>query len=522
MAKGKKTGGRDFQPGNDFGQGRPPVPEDLKHSRSLNRIQFERTLNKYVHLTGREISQALENAESNSILEMIVAKILDKAFNEGDTRRLEFVLERLIGKPQPQPEGMIQNDKTFVSHVKSFEEFCEDSGYPSPYPKQIEMMEFTINDPDEKPRIILGAPGYGKTDYCVILGVSYKIYKNWKEGLHLNRETADTTLLMTKSTERNTAICKEVSDVLTVNGVPLEKNNSRSIRVEGLQGKEDSLSTITVKAVSLRGRHPKRAIMEDVVTEDDTSEAARTIAEKKYSELVKRTKNIAIVGQPAHHYDLYAKLRPLLKKLEIPHGQIPELDHDLDAMKLAGVDPGSIEMSYHLKIPAEGSAIFSQIKFIDKMSHGDSVAFIDPSDGGDYTAVTIFRGIGSHIHFEGHCWKKAWYLCLDDMVPILKAKSVRRLCFETNKHGEQPIDQLRELFKKMNFPCGVSGKFSDSNKHAVIKAAGSISHLLHLSKESSQLYTDQVVKYEYKAKFDDAPDSLARGLEWLGLISGKK
>jgi hypothetical protein len=45
--------------------------------------------------------------------------------------------------------------------------------------------------------------------------------------------------------------------------------------------------------------------------------------------------------------------------------------------------------------------------------------------------------------------------------------------------------------------------------------------LIHLSKESDSQYLDQVVQYEYKAKHDDAPDSLASCLQWIGLIRGK-
>lgn len=54
------------------------------------------------------------------------------------------------------------------------------------------------------------------------------------------------------------------------------------------------------------------------------------------------------------------------------------------------------------------------------------------------------------------------------------------------------------------------------------RTAGSYAHQLYLSKQSDRSYTDHVVKYEYGAKFDDAPDSLARGLEWLGLLKVKK
>jgi hypothetical protein len=259
--------------------------------------------------------------------------------------------------------------------------------------------------------------------------------------------------------------------------------------------------------------------MDDPVSEDDTSESQRTLVKKKYDEAYKLCKNICIIGQPVHRDDLYAELRPILKKMEVPHGMIPELDADLEAMKLAGIDPVSISMSYHLKIPTEGQAIFGDLQRIDSLPKGNTVAYIDPSDGGDYTAVTVFMKYFDGIAVEGRTWKKAWFLCLDELIPYLVSKGVRKLAFETNATGSQPIIQLRQALAQ--YQMGVVGMHSTSNKHAVIQAAGSYSHMIHLSLESDKVYTDQVTKYEYKAKHDDAPDSLARGLVWLGLIRDK-
>ncbi len=97
MAKGTKTGGRDFQNGNPGGPGRPKVPEEMKSARKLNRLEFERILNKYIHLNRLEINEVIKSAEL-PMIEMIVAKILAFAFNEGDQKRTEFVLDRLIGR----------------------------------------------------------------------------------------------------------------------------------------------------------------------------------------------------------------------------------------------------------------------------------------------------------------------------------------------------------------------------------------------------------------------------------------
>jgi hypothetical protein len=390
---------------------------------------------------------------------------------------------------------------------KSFEDFCEAAGYPRPFAKQIEMMKFGIEETE--PRLLLGARGYGKTDYVVILGTAFDLYVN---------PLTSTTLIMSKSKERNAAMIKEIENACLKNGVFFEKATSSCLRVTGLHGKDHSVSAVTIKTVSLRGRHPKRVILDDPVTEDDTSEATRLLVEKKWNEVNKLVSNVLIIGQPAHRYDLYAKLRPLLKKMEVVHGSIPELDHDLEAQRLAGVDEASIQASYFLNILSEGSTPFDSVKYLDKFPIGDSaVAFVDPShEGGDFTALTIVRSHFQGIAVVGFVWKKAWNHCLDEIVQKLSTYHVKKLAFETNALGDQPVIMLRQAFGG-----GVVGRRTVTNKHSRIMAAGAYAHLIHLSKESSPQYIDQVIQYEYKSKHDDAPDSLASALEWIGLIRGK-
>lgn len=441
-------------------------------------------------------------------LKKIQFKIAESG-GQGAAAMAIFLGKTILGQsdlPKPPEINPIKS-----TYIKSFEQYCHDSGYPKPYPKQIEMMNFVIADDDE-PRLLLGARGYGKTDIPEIMGVSYDIYCKYMRGEFTSY------LIVTKSRGRSSAIVSEMANALLANGVELETHNATSIRVKGQVGKDDTIEAFSLK-MGMRSRHPKCIIMDDPVNEDDTSEAQRLLVKKKYDEAYKLCKNIVIIGQPAHKHDLYSELRPILKKMEVPHGSIPELDADLEAMKLAGIDPISISMSYHLKIPAEGVAIFGDLKYIDSLPRGNTVAYIDPSDGGDYTAVTIFMKYFDGIAIEGRAWKKAWFLCLDEMIPYLVSRGVKKLAFETNATGSQPIIQLRQALAQ--YQMGVVGIHSTSNKHAVIQAAGSYSHMIHLSLESDKVYTDQVTKYEYKAKHDDAPDSLARGLVWLGLIRDK-
>lgn len=414
---------------------------------------------------------------------------------------------------QPAPPEKTQPVDNSKPIKKTFGQFCLDSGYPEPFEKQIEMMNFGMHE--TATRLLLGSRGYGKTDYVTVLGVAYDIYCDWFDSHMENRPPTATNLIISKSKTRNSSMINEIATALVKNGVTLEKENASCIRVAGLIGKDDTVEALPLKA-SFRGRHPKLIVMDDPVTEEDTSEAQRKLVKKKYDEAYKLCKNICIIGQPAHAFDLYAELRDILKKLEVPHGSIPQLDADLEAMRLAGIDAKSIEMSYHLRVPVDGSTPFSKIKYIDQFPVGDSVAFIDPSEGGDYTAISVVKSHFNGVVVEGYAWQRAWYHCIDELTEIVKRLGVKKVAFETNKFGNQPVFQLREAWKSMQI--GVVGKHSDSNKHAIIMNAGSYSHLIHLSKKSQKIYTSLVVQYEYGAKFDDPPDSLARCLEWIGLI----
>jgi hypothetical protein len=261
--------------------------------------------------------------------------------------------------------------------------------------------------------------------------------------------------------------------------------------------------------------------MDDPVTDEDVSEATRKQVERKYNESHKLTSNILIIGQPAHAHDLYAKLRNVIKKMEVPHGTIPELDHDLEAQRLAGVDEKSIQASYFLKIVSDGNAPFEKINYLDQFPAGDSVALLDPSHKGkDHSALSIVRQHFQGVAVVGFAKQRAWNHWLDDIVPKLVQFKVKKIAIECNGLGDQPVLMLRQLLKDKGI--GVVGVDSTDNKHARIMAAGAYAHLLHVSKQSDRAYIDQLVQYEYGAEPDDSPDSLATCLKWIGLIRGKQ
>lgn len=525
MAKGKKTGGRDFQPGHKFSKGRPRgklIPLEVREIRGEAKVELEALIIEMMGMTEEELN-GIAGGPTATMAEKMIASVIIKTINRGDVFRFAFLLDRIIGKPEAAilpPTVVAPTDGGGVIDVEAkmtFEQFCENAGYPQPFLKQLEMKEFVFDNPKQDPRLILGARGYGKTDYITILGVAYQIYLNSHE---------DTTLIVTKSRDRNASILSEIRTACEKNGVTFERANASRLRVEGLIGKDDSVSAVTIKSVSLRGRHPKRVILDDPVTPDDNSEATRKQVKRIYDEIVKLTKNVSIIGQPVHKLDLYQNLRPLVQKMEVPYGSIPELDADLEAQRMAGVDEASIQASYFLNIVSDGATPFENIKYIDEMPiepGKNTVAFIDPAFGGtDYTAITIMCGYMQGVAVVGFAWQRSWEHCLDEIVELCERYNVGRMAFETNKTGEQPLDVIRTALKVRNLRLGLVGIWSNTNKHSRIMAAGTYAHLIHLCKKSNQAYTDQTKQYEQGAKNDDAPDSLASCMTWLGLIRGKE
>jgi hypothetical protein len=84
--------GRSGNPG-----GRPKLPPDVREAKNLTQQQLILILNKLMFMTDFEIKQLLNDPKTNKF-ERIVGRILDKADLHGDSVRLEFLLNRTIGK----------------------------------------------------------------------------------------------------------------------------------------------------------------------------------------------------------------------------------------------------------------------------------------------------------------------------------------------------------------------------------------------------------------------------------------
>lgn len=96
--KGKKTGGRDFEPGHaKAGPGRPPVPLDLKNVKPLGSDSIQRLIAALWETPLNELKDLKDNVFAPAG-RAIMASILYRAWADGDHQRINFILDRTIGK----------------------------------------------------------------------------------------------------------------------------------------------------------------------------------------------------------------------------------------------------------------------------------------------------------------------------------------------------------------------------------------------------------------------------------------
>lgn len=96
----KKT---QFKPGNPGGPGKAPLPPDVREARKLNQAEAVRLLNKFNTWSMDELVEFCKDG-SNTVLEMMVARIMIKGIKDGTPTNLTFLFDRLIGKVKDQVE----------------------------------------------------------------------------------------------------------------------------------------------------------------------------------------------------------------------------------------------------------------------------------------------------------------------------------------------------------------------------------------------------------------------------------
>lgn len=102
MAKGKKTGGKNFPKGQSGNPaGRPALPADVKALRTLNQVGFVRMANRMLAYKDHEIQMVINDPDASQIEKALAQQV--KSARTGALWSLEFLLQRLIGRAPDQP-----------------------------------------------------------------------------------------------------------------------------------------------------------------------------------------------------------------------------------------------------------------------------------------------------------------------------------------------------------------------------------------------------------------------------------
>lgn len=98
-----------FKPGRSGNPlGKPKTPPDLLKAKNLTRIELERLLNKFINMPRGDLA-AYANKQDATAMELMMASIVSKAIIQGDTQRLDFLLNRLVGKVPDKVEATVTN-----------------------------------------------------------------------------------------------------------------------------------------------------------------------------------------------------------------------------------------------------------------------------------------------------------------------------------------------------------------------------------------------------------------------------
>lgn len=98
MARGRKTGGRDFRPGIVTNpHGRPRNPPELKDIRKMTRVEVEHKIMELWDKNESEIA-SLVNLPTTNMRDKTIMRVMLRSIAKGDHLALGFIMDLIFGK----------------------------------------------------------------------------------------------------------------------------------------------------------------------------------------------------------------------------------------------------------------------------------------------------------------------------------------------------------------------------------------------------------------------------------------
>lgn len=118
MAKGQKTGGRDFPPGvSGNPHGRPKVPDDVRAAREADAIELARVLHHVLGLTKKELTARFKDPKTPALERMIVQLVRSACWG-GNPYRVGFLLKQLGPLPTALSDDDAPAARSFVDLMR--------------------------------------------------------------------------------------------------------------------------------------------------------------------------------------------------------------------------------------------------------------------------------------------------------------------------------------------------------------------------------------------------------------------
>lgn len=153
-----------FKPGQSGNpKGRPVVALEVREATKATRETIEKRLNDLM-FASKEVLESILGDPRSTALDLMVAGIVMRAANDGCTVRLNFLLDRLIGRVKEirtpfgiPPDGELQNHIDGSPHNTATEQpIADDTGFPQ-LPPGVELVA-----EDDVPTFIVSLNQRGK------------------------------------------------------------------------------------------------------------------------------------------------------------------------------------------------------------------------------------------------------------------------------------------------------------------------------------------------------------------------
>lgn len=369
------------------------------------------------------------------------------------------------------------------------------------YPQQLAWLDL-FHPRHPKRRALLASRDKGKSQIVTILGSAWQIYqdRSIKIGI-MSFKHANAAKLLDRAVE-----------ILRAFNIPLRHTN------DGWYTAENTDHTPSLMAMGLnttvRGMHFDYLIMDDPLTVNEQF-SKKYIDRSRYfmNEGSSIARRIILIGQLLTrndlYYDAFGNTGNVYYLMQSWHGDIPELDKDLE-YETRAMGKKDVARNYLGYIDDTEEAIFQNIQFDDSLPQGEVYAFIDPSaKGKDYTAVAIGWVTEARLIIYGKLFKKHWGDCLDNIVSL--TKNCKIVYYEDNQ-GRAMGRFLKER--------GVRnvGVTTTANKIAKIYGLRGLIQMdrLRLSNSMDSDAVMQVKNWTETAEHDDLPDAIAMLVQKMG------